>query len=430
MTQLHSFAWTSPYQLAEASKCPEHFEIDATAKTNNEKRPLVFVTGADAFGNSVRWLSAMTVSEQTEQFHWLCTVAMPSLIGRDVLKCVHVALTDGAQPIITSVRTLLATLGNGAVHMLCYWHTVTSNLAQAFSLLPGDDKAKGDIRRLFAAMQKAESDAQFKKYRERVQDVINASNATPTQQAALKEQLVAIYAHRPDWSLAYQKAPLRMIQCLTTSRGEGENSAQKRSPFVHNKARLYINVVVDHHLQQARQRKAREQVRLAWRKIKSDSYPLRDISSSITPLALQLVDEQHLQHQHYDVEAVPPSPTSTISWNVSRPITGPIFNGRTPARIVASKNGWLECSCRTWKQHLIPCRHAIAVNKGAVALHDVHSRWWISSAAGLMHEPRKHGDGECGPSYHSSPSQSSWPHSIAEPEALPGPSNRESLDRT
>ena len=391
--QLDAIAWTGAFQLVEAAKCPEHFEIDATAKTNNEQRPLVFVTGADAFGKSVRWLSALPTAERTIDFAWVCSTAMPALLG-DILEGVHVALSDGATPITTAIDNLLSTLGGKAKRLLCYWHTVTSFLADVFGVIE-DGEVQEKIRHKFRCMQSAESEEAFERHRAAAFQHLQESGASGAQRQVVQDQMDKILAKAHHWALFHHPG-LRTIGCTTTSRGEGENATHKKSANIHNAARLWATLEQDVDLQEYRQARNRARVIRASAQLTDKDNLLRPISGDVTPLALSLVTKQLEASKDYSVQ--PLFEDGCVRFKVTRkPKSGAL--PYPPRSVQLDSSGFLVCPCPVWRQSLIPCRHTIAVNQGQVRLGDFHFRWWNTVACGQHLKERRHGDGAVGPGF-------------------------------
>jgi hypothetical protein len=101
ITLFAAIAWTSMHEKKIFIKYPFILNIDATAQTNSEQRPLVTCNVRTMDGNWIPVLRALLPSEQSWSYRWLFSEAFSILLGSDWVYNSNLAITDGDSQEIT-----------------------------------------------------------------------------------------------------------------------------------------------------------------------------------------------------------------------------------------------------------------------------------------------------------------------------------------
>ena len=121
---LIGIAWVNPLEISFAKMYPEVFFIDVTCKTNNEKLPLLTVTGKTALNKMFTLLRAYLPNQRAWIFRWVFSIVLPHLIPQHVLKRTTLAISDGYYQEYTQLDAAIATHLPQCVRGRCGWHIV------------------------------------------------------------------------------------------------------------------------------------------------------------------------------------------------------------------------------------------------------------------------------------------------------------------
>jgi hypothetical protein len=90
-----AIAWTTSHEKKLFLKYPFILNIDATAQTNSEQRPLLTCSVRTMDGNWVPVLRALLPNEQSWAYRWLFSEAFRLLLTSDWVTNSNLAITDG-----------------------------------------------------------------------------------------------------------------------------------------------------------------------------------------------------------------------------------------------------------------------------------------------------------------------------------------------
>ena len=121
---LISVAWVIPSEREYFSRFPQVLFIDATAQTNNERRPLLLICGKDAKGKMFPVLRAFLPNERAWVFRWVFNVALPSLFSKSVLEKVNIIVSDGDSQEYSQIDICINNHIRNASRVRCGWHLV------------------------------------------------------------------------------------------------------------------------------------------------------------------------------------------------------------------------------------------------------------------------------------------------------------------
>ena len=132
---LMGIAWTTAAFQDKAARYPEVMSLDATCKTNDERRPFYKLQGCDGEGNTFPMMNALLWDESLHAMNWMLLEAMPYLLPDSVRHSTTVILTDGDPYECLAVDSAI-TLGflPNAKRKRCWWHACHQAMVAEFGL--------------------------------------------------------------------------------------------------------------------------------------------------------------------------------------------------------------------------------------------------------------------------------------------------------
>ena len=146
-----SVAYVTPFELRQFQLFHCVIQIDATADSNNEGRPLVTVTSKDSNGKMFTLLRAFLANQQAWSFKWLFQVVFPVLLGVDTLNNVKIALADGDPQQISQLEDAIDKYFPHMYRTRCSWHIIDRGWTSKVNL-----KLGGKSRRKRAKIKKGQ----------------------------------------------------------------------------------------------------------------------------------------------------------------------------------------------------------------------------------------------------------------------------------
>ena len=132
--------WVIPKALRMFRTNPHILCIDGTFNTNNVEKILVTFSDRDGNGKMHVVAHAFVPNVRAWMFHWLFQVALPSLVGNDVLESIKICITGGDSQETSQLDYAIERVMKRAIHIRCAWHIVSQGLKKQVSL--GSQKGK------------------------------------------------------------------------------------------------------------------------------------------------------------------------------------------------------------------------------------------------------------------------------------------------
>ena len=124
-------AFALPYEINRFKAFHIVMHIDATSSTNNENQPLLTITSKDNNGKMFNVIRAFLPSEQAWAFKWFFFVAMPLILGKELLQSVKIIITDGDSQEIQQLDEAMTHLFSKETRRVCCtWHIVDCGWAR------------------------------------------------------------------------------------------------------------------------------------------------------------------------------------------------------------------------------------------------------------------------------------------------------------
>lgn len=122
---LVAFVWTTPFQKKLFDANPEVIFMDTTKDTNNEKRPLLTMTGRRAStGKMFHILHAFLPHECGWIFDWILQEVMTSLFKKETLLKTKIIFSDGDSQEIDAIEDGIELIFKNAIRGRCGWHII------------------------------------------------------------------------------------------------------------------------------------------------------------------------------------------------------------------------------------------------------------------------------------------------------------------
>jgi hypothetical protein len=141
--------WVIPEALRMFQTNPHVLCIDGTFNTNNEEKILITFSIRDSNGKMHVVARSFVPNERAWMFRWLFQVALPSLVGKEVLLFVKICITDGDSQETSQLDYALEKIMKNAVRIRCAWHIVAQAMKK--NVLLGSRKAKDPERDAIAS---------------------------------------------------------------------------------------------------------------------------------------------------------------------------------------------------------------------------------------------------------------------------------------
>ena len=88
-------AWVIKEERHALDLCQEVIFVDGTMHTNNEKCPLLMVTGKNSLDNMFTLMRALLPNTKAWAFRWLFSVVFPAFISKCTPHCIRIVISDG-----------------------------------------------------------------------------------------------------------------------------------------------------------------------------------------------------------------------------------------------------------------------------------------------------------------------------------------------
>lgn len=137
-----AIAWVTPQEKKYFPMFPEVIFIDCVEDTNNEKRPLLTITGRDAHGEMFNVLRAFLPNLRAWSFRWIFNYVLPNIYPIKVLQRIKVAITDGDRQEYENLDIAIKNFISNATRVRCGWHIVDrgwTNNGPKSSLIPNNE---------------------------------------------------------------------------------------------------------------------------------------------------------------------------------------------------------------------------------------------------------------------------------------------------
>ena len=119
-----AFAYVTPQSRRLFRLYPHVLKFDVTMGTNEERRPLLIVSGRTPWGENFIIMRAYLPNERAWVFRWVFQIAMPKLLGVEYLLLVRMALTDGDMQEISQLDSAISTYLRNAKRRRCSYHVI------------------------------------------------------------------------------------------------------------------------------------------------------------------------------------------------------------------------------------------------------------------------------------------------------------------
>lgn len=118
-----AMAWASPAAIRLFKLFPEVLEIDDTAGTNNESRPLISIVMRTRDGEFVPLIRVFAPNLQNWVFRWVFQTIIPKFLGMDYVQRVRAIVTDGDKQAIGQLDAFRSKFVLDLLaHLRCGWH--------------------------------------------------------------------------------------------------------------------------------------------------------------------------------------------------------------------------------------------------------------------------------------------------------------------
>jgi hypothetical protein len=121
---LIALAFVNPKERRLFKLFPHVLKIDCTPGTNNEKRPLLTITGRDSLGKMFTVMRVFLPNERAWVFRWMFQEVLPLLLGITYLQRVQVMITDGDSQEFQQLDAAIAKFFPQTQRVRCGWHLV------------------------------------------------------------------------------------------------------------------------------------------------------------------------------------------------------------------------------------------------------------------------------------------------------------------
>ena len=410
---LLAVAWVIPGEKDYFFLFPEVLFIDIVEKTNNEKRPLLVVSGKDSDGKMFTILRAFLPNQRSWIFRWIFSVVFPTMFSKDLLKRVKIIISDGDSHEYQQIDIAINKYLINAKRLRCGWHLVDRGW---FNYGPCYQKAgpyelknflevKRNIQSWMYSWMKSNCETLreyniskylfFKYiYSTNVENKVGLSFIKMVKNLIINH-LYNVEEHYP----FYQRIGIRHFDDYSNSCHEGTNHGIK-----YNTAPVGPLLNLEHATcilskNGERKRKQRDK-KASIDAIKTETWSSLKCSKHLLRRCSILLSDQWSLRSNYQNQRI-----SLNEWKVLYKYTGdekyhtivPVFKR---LRTVKYSNHHLTCDCCHFERHGIPCRHIYNVlssfdDYDEPSHHDVAIRYWrkyLFYPPYLNHDHRYHGE--------------------------------------
>ena len=120
-----AIAWVLGSEQRFTNLFPEVFMVDTVGDTNNEKRPLLTITGKDSNGKMFTVLRVFLPNEKAWAFNWIFSVALPTLVGETLMQRVNHVICDGDPQEYQQIDAAIKMYFHNASRGRCGFHLIT-----------------------------------------------------------------------------------------------------------------------------------------------------------------------------------------------------------------------------------------------------------------------------------------------------------------
>ena len=119
-----ALAYVTPQSRRLFRLYPHVIKFDVTMGTNEEKRPLLIVSGRTPWGENFIIMRVYLPNERAWVFRWVFQTAMPKLLGTEYLLLVKLALTDGDMQEFLQLDIAIKNYLKNAHRRRCSYHLI------------------------------------------------------------------------------------------------------------------------------------------------------------------------------------------------------------------------------------------------------------------------------------------------------------------
>ena len=393
---LISVAWVIPSEREYFSRFPEVLFVDATAQTNNERRPLLLICGKDAKGKMFPVLRAFLPNERSWIFRWVFNVALPTLFSKSVLEKVNIIVSDGDSQEYSQIDICINNHLTKASRVRCGWHLVDRGWKhQGPSFQPGDGLSKDDFLKakihvkewIYSWMRlSCESQQEYIISQHLLYRYLCSAHIVHSCGPDFKRRVTAfitqcITSHE-EYYLFYKRKYVRHYDEYSNSCLEGVNSGIKRSATAVNPSMgLDKSMSI---LSKNGERKRKENDRLSTQDVlKQGTSSALKCAKFLLERGLSFLDQEWIKRDDYDNQRISFNEWKVIYRSYDKHEYKSIIPIFKRVRTVEYQNGYFTCDCGHFDRHGIPCRHMLNVlssfpDYDEPSHKDVSVRYWRS----------------------------------------------------
>jgi len=391
-----AIAWVLKSEKRLTNLFPEIFMVDTVGDTNNEKRPLLTITGKDSNGQMFTVLRAFLPNEKAWAFNWIFSVVLPTLLGSTLMQRVNHVICDGDPQEYQQIDAAIKRHFPQATRGRCGFHLITLGWKRCMS----SKKTYNNNKTLYDAVSK-----QLKSwmYSWMKPDCLTKSEYELSKNLffqflnsqEIREGLGQIFIHDVTKFVRESVLPQEAYYCFylrknsrhfdeySNSSHEGTNNAMKNcsSP-----------VKPSHNLEKSMTILSKQGERSVAKKkrLYNNSNDRHKVFSSLkctdklTPIAAEILERAWMGRVHIKVIRVAPHLFLAIYTNqevIKRLAKTSITPKFMRVYRIIHEHNYLLCSCNKFERKGIPCSHQYAVASlsntyGGPNHHDVSIRWW------------------------------------------------------
>ena len=415
---LLAFAWTDDESKLRFDMFPEVMGGDCVSKMNRENRQVMHWTGLDSNNQAFTHTWVFLPSEAHWTFEWVVTNVIPHLHNRETLEKVQIVLTDqdGQLNDVVTKNTGPGSVFPNAKHRLCAWHKLDRNLTNksSFSSLLVSKPMKLPTCRAewnaivswlwqMCRMPETENESNFLLTLLQCYLEEDPNNHRGFLSTSLHKKLAHFisksFQFRQSKFFAHYFFDKMGVDKITTAHVEAENSAAKRHAYAPgprdslDQAQLKMEQRTEQRNRSRRQKAAEGQVSLP-----ASQEDRNKTVTELTKYASDFLWAQHNQGHKYHCWSVSRTecyvkrkPTlesisdeyEGMAYDVMQSVRKKyVVPSLERTRVVTME--WdelahqfiIKCSCGTFNNMGMTCRHVMAVTGQQPTKMDARYRWW------------------------------------------------------
>ena len=388
-----AIAWITPHEKRQFMLYPSTLCVDTTMDTNNEKRPLLTVTGRDANGEMFTVLRVLLPNERGWSFRWVFQTVFPVLLGQLHLKNVSLIISDGDAQETSQLDCALPKFFPKAKRMRCAWHIFTRGWQKHCRPIIARMKVNTSLKKLtntivhwmysWSSYSYCESKEEYKLSKALFLCFLNSEEVRQTLGDIGANTIETFFRNHvmplEDFFCAYQNMSVFSLETTSNAAHEGTNAAMKHCsiPVLPQHS---IDRTVDILTYQSQLKTKGSIIENAVRNEKVLLWSNSPTSTKLTDLGESLLMRQweqrneyhcchHVEHSWFIQRKHYSEPSSIV----------PLFHRVREVKIVQR---YLVCSCQLFARIGVPCRHILALlcnlqpQYQGVTHDDVNVFWW------------------------------------------------------